>query len=97
MKIWSNGKAKNGMPYEVRITVKDNDMNVIIRPQPVAVEDKYVEVVAGRFQRVLMDESIRNTHKGRAKLKAELEEVLEDFHNQKLIRPVEKEKDEGIG
>lgn len=74
-------------PYKVTITGKGNDMHVMIRPQPVAVKEEMITVVAGRFQKALMDEGIRNTMVGRAKLKKELEEILADYHAQSLIRP----------
>lgn len=79
-------------PYKVTVTGKGNDMNVVIRPQPIAVKDELITVVAGRFQKALMDESIRNTMTGRAKLKRELETILEDFHAQKMIRPKEEKE-----
>jgi hypothetical protein len=86
---------KLATPYKVSVTGKDNDMNVVIRPQPIATKDEYINVVSGRFQKALMSPDIRNTMSGRAKLKKELESILEDYHAQGLIQP-KKEKDEGI-
>jgi hypothetical protein len=83
------------IPYKVTVTGKDNDMNVVIRPQPIATKEEYITVVSGRFQKALMDSGIRNTVSGRAKLKKELESILADYHSQGLIQP-KKEKDEGI-
>jgi hypothetical protein len=80
------------MPYKVTITGKGNDMNVVIRPQPIAVKDELITVVAGRFQKALMNESIRNTFTGRAKLKKELEDILADYHAQGLIQPREEKE-----
>lgn len=79
------------MPYKVTVTGKGNDMNVVIRPQPVAVKEELIQVVAGRFQKALIDEGIKNTMFGRKKLKAELEAILLDFHKQGLIHPKEEE------
>lgn len=74
-------------PYKVTVTGRDNDMSVVIRPQPVAIKDELIPVVAGRFQKALMANNVKNTMFGRKKLKAELEHILLDFHNQGIIKP----------
>lgn len=80
-------------PYKVKVTGNGNDVQVTIRPQPVAVKEELTPVIAGKFQKALMNPDIRNTFVGRAKLKSELESILADFHAQKLIEPrEEKEK-----
>ena len=80
-------------PYKVKVTGNGNDVQVTIRPQPVAVKEELTTVIAGKFQKALMSPDIRNTYLGRAKLKKELESILADFHAQKLIEPrEEKEK-----
>lgn len=80
------------MPYTVKVKSNGaNDVHVSIKPQPVATQDEYIKVVAGRFQRALLDDNIRNTIAGRMKLKKELEEILADFHKQGLIKPKEEE------
>ena len=84
------------MPYKVKVTGNGSDMQVTIRPQPIAVKEELITVVSGRFQKALMSPDIRNTYLGRAKLKKELESILADFHAQKLIEPrEEKENEEG--
>jgi hypothetical protein len=79
-------------PYKVTVTGKGNDMNVNIRPQPIATKDELITVVAGRFQKALMSPDIRNTILGRAKLKKELEAILADYHGQGMIRPKEEKE-----
>lgn len=79
-------------PYKVTVTGKGNDMNVMIRPQPIAVKDELITVVAGRFQKALLSPDIRNTVLGRGKLKKELESILEDYHAQGIIRPKEEKE-----
>lgn len=79
------------IPYKVKVTGKGNDMHVSIFPQPIAVKEEYTKVVAGRFQKALMSADIKNTVIGRARLKAELEDILRDYHNQKMIKPKEEE------
>lgn len=80
------------VPYKVTVAGKGNDMSVVIRPQPIAVKEELITVVAGRFQKALMNPEIRNTVLGRGKLKKELEEILTDYHAQGLIRPKEEKE-----
>jgi hypothetical protein len=75
------------IPYKVKVTSNGaNDIKVTVNPQPVVTNEDYTKVVAGRFQRALMSEDVRNTIFGRARLKSELEEILTDFHKQGLIK-----------
>lgn len=77
-------------PYTVTVTTKNNDLNVSVVPSPVATKEEYIPVVAGTVQKLLMDDSIRNTILGRAKLKKELTDALRGFHKQDMIKPKDK-------
>ncbi len=74
-------------PYKVTVTGKGEDVHVKVEPQPITTKEEFNTVVTGAFQKALMSESIANTAKGRAQLKHDIEHLLKDFHNQRMIVP----------
>lgn len=75
-------------PYKVAINGTKSDINVIITPQPVATSEDYLPAVTKRFQAIIVEHSMKaNTIIGRAMLKTQLIDALEDFHKQGMIEP----------
>ena len=81
------------MPYKVSVKAKGNDVNVVVTPRPIVTKPEFSMVVAGRIQDTLIDSKLRNTWVGRMTLKKELISILEDFHEQGMIKPKEDEEE----
>jgi hypothetical protein len=80
------------MPYKVKVASQGaNDIKIDIKPRPVVTDEDYTLIVAGRFQKAMMDKNVRNTVFGRARLQREIEDILKDFHGQGIIKPREED------
>jgi hypothetical protein len=82
-----------GFPYVIQIKkISKDEVDVKVRPQPIATKDEYIPVVAGKIQRMIMEFAGKaNNGITRSKLKRELADALLDFHSQGMIRPSTKE------
>lgn len=78
--------------YKVIVQDAKGTVNVKVEPQPIATDDRYIKIIAGKMQRILMDENVRNTYLGRNKLRKEIQSALDEFERQGMIKP--KPKDE---
>jgi len=86
------------MPYKVEVKSKGNQIVVTVHPQPEVTNDKYLGVVTGHIQGVILRAgSGPNSRMRRAKLKRELIRYLQDFHDQQMIKPREEDEESFVG
>lgn len=75
------------MPYKVIVRVENKTgIHVDIKPMPIASKKEFIPVVVMTVQRILTRVHM-NTFQGRAKLKKELEDAIQELHNQGIVVP----------
>lgn len=78
-------------PYVVKIKGSGRDINITVRPKPVATKEQYIKAISSRINGIILKYGKKsNSFMTRMHIKKELTDALMDFHKKHMIKPLEK-------